>query len=84
MAIRAPDGAKKTTASGIVYVMKLWIQVSKAEEEQMGRNFGTKRGCENTAVLHSFLLQVSNLLCMNVWLFVHPENSEEHFYEPTF
>merc|ERR1712218_706653 len=41
------------------------IKVSKAEEEQMGRNFGTKRGCENTAVLHSFLLQVSNLLCMN-------------------
>merc|ERR1711972_1119190 len=41
------------------------IKVSKAEEEQMGRNFGTKRGCENTAVLHSFLLQVSNF-CMNV------------------
>ena len=41
---------KKTTASGIVYVMKLWIQVSKAEEEQMGRNFGTKRGCENVHI----------------------------------
>merc|ERR1712156_1186877 len=39
------------------------IKVSKAEEEQMRRNFGTKRGCENTAVLNSFLLQFSNLLC---------------------
>merc|ERR1712218_592631 len=35
------------------------IKVSKAEEE-LGMNFGTKRGCENTTVLHSFLLQVSN------------------------
>merc|ERR1711978_97374 len=41
------------------------IKVSKAEEERMGRNFGTKRGCENTAFLHSFLLQVSKF-CMNV------------------
>merc|ERR1712240_244786 len=41
------------------------VKVSKAEEEQMRRNFGSKGGCENTAVLHSFLLQVSNF-CMNV------------------
>merc|ERR1711988_484063 len=54
---KAPQGRPGLTKS---------IKVSKAEEEQMGRNFGTKRGCENTAVLHSFLLQVPNLLCMNV------------------
>merc|ERR1712013_878708 len=54
------------------------IMVLKAEE-QMRRNFGSKGGCENTAVLDYFLLQVSNLLCMNVLLFVLPENSEEHF-----
>merc|ERR1712156_998736 len=41
------------------------VKVSKAEEEQMRRNFGSKGGCENTAVLHSSLLQVSNF-CMNV------------------
>merc|ERR1712107_339351 len=54
---KAPQGRPGLTKS---------IKVSKTEEEQMGMNFGTKRGCENTAVLHSFLLQVSNLLCMNV------------------
>merc|ERR1712012_964511 len=41
------------------------VKVSKAEEEQMRRNFGLKGGCENTSVLHSSLLQVSNF-CMNV------------------
>merc|ERR1712165_569336 len=34
------------------------VKVSKAEEEQMRRNFGSKGGCENTAVLDSFLLEV--------------------------